>query len=128
MSDDQPTPAAVERSPLRQLWDHARGHRRRMVLASIFSFLNKLCDIAPELLIGVAVDVVVNDGQSLVGRLTGVEDPYQQLTIVAVVTVVVWVLESITDYTADLLWRNLAQDIEHDMRMEAYGHVQRLEL
>jgi ATP-binding cassette, subfamily B, bacterial len=128
MSDDQPAPVVAERSPLRQLWDHAQGHRPRMVLASVFSFLNKLCDIAPELLIGVAVDVVVNDGQSMVGRITGVEDPYQQLTIVAVVTVIVWVLESITDYIADLLWRNLAQDIEHDMRMAAYGHVQRLEL
>src|SRR4051794_19756981 len=99
-----------------------------MVLASIFSVLNKLCDIAPELLIGVAVDVVVNNGQSLVGRITGVEDPYEQLLIVAAVTVVVWVLESITDYIADLLWRNLAQDIEHDMRMSAYEHVQVLEL
>ena len=27
-----------------------------------------------------------------------------------------------------MLWRNLAQDIEHDMRMDAYRHVQELEL
>src|SRR5262245_1704116 len=127
MSDDLPASAA-QHTPLRQLWDHAKRHRPKMVLAAIFSVLNKLCDIAPELLIGVAVDVVVNDGQSMVGRITGVEDPYQQLTIVAIVTVVVWVLESITDYTAELLWRNLAQDIEHDMRMAAYSHVQKLEM
>ena len=44
------------------------------------------------------------------------------------ITVVVWILESITDYIADVTWRNLAQDIEHDMRMEAYRHVQELEL
>ena len=41
---------------------------------------------------------------------------------------VVWILESITDYVADVTWRNLAQAIEHDTRMEAYGHVQDLEL
>ena len=46
----------------------------------------------------------------------------------APVSVVVWVLESVTDYTADLLWRNLAQDVEHDLRMDAYRHVQELEL
>ena len=37
-------------------------------------------------------------------------------------------LESITDYIADVTWRNLAQAIEHDTRMEAYAHVQHLEL
>jgi ATP-binding cassette subfamily B protein len=115
-------------SPLQQLWHRAAGHRRKVVLATTFSVLNKLCDVAPELLIGVAVDVVVNDHRSLVGRVFGVEDRFQQLTILAVVTVVVWILESVTDYIADVLWRTLAQQIEHDMRMEAYRHVQELEL
>ena len=114
--------------PLRQLWGHARRHRRKVVLATVFSILNKICDVAPELLIGVAVDVVVNDGRSLVERLTGIEDRYEQLYLLAGITVLVWVAESITDYIADLTWRNLAQDIEHDVRMESYRHVQELEL
>jgi ATP-binding cassette subfamily B protein len=114
--------------PLRQLWRHAGRHRRKVVLATVFSILNKICDVAPELLIGAAVDVVVNDGRSFIGRLFGVEDRFDQLTILAIVTVVVWIAESITDYIADLTWRNLAQDIEHDVRMEAYRHVQELEL
>ncbi len=119
----------VQPSPLRQLWRHASGHRRKVVLATTFSVLNKLCDVAPELLIGVAVDVVVQDGRrSLVGRVFGVDDRFDQLLILAGITVVVWVLESITDYIADVLWRTLAQQIEHDTRMEAYSHVQELEL
>jgi ATP-binding cassette subfamily B protein len=116
-------------SPLQQLWRHASGHRRKVFVATTFSILNKLCDVAPELLIGVAVDVVVNRGhRSLVGRLFGVEDRYDQLWILAAITVVVWILESITDYLADVQWRTLAQEIEHDTRMEAYRHVQDLEL
>ena len=114
--------------PLRQLWRHAGRHRRKVVLATGFSILNKICDVAPELLIGAAVDVVVNDGRSFIGRVFGVEDRFDQLTVLALVTVVVWVAESVTDYIADLTWRNLAQDIEHDVRMEAYRHVQDLEL
>jgi ATP-binding cassette, subfamily B, bacterial len=116
------------RPPLRQLWQHGRRHRPRMVLACVFSVLNKICDVAPELLIGVAVDVVVNADVSLVERITGIESRTGQLYLLAAVTVLVWVLESITDYTADLLWRNLAQDIEHDLRMDAYRHIQELEL
>ena len=114
--------------PLRQLWGHARRHRPRVVLATVFSILNKVCDVAPELLIGAAVDVVVNEDTSFVGRVFGVEDRFDQLTILAVVTVIVWVAESLTDYIADLTWRNLAQAIEHDTRMEAYAHIQHLEL
>lgn len=114
--------------PLRQLWTHTGAYRPRVVLAGLFSVLNKICDIAPELLIGAAVDVVVNTDQSFIGRLFGVEDRYDQLVILAIITVVVWVAESITDYIAERTWRNLAQDVEHDVRMEAYQHVQELEL
>lgn len=114
--------------PLRQLWAHAGRHRRKVVLATVFSVLNKICDVAPELLIGAAVDVVVSTDRSFIGRLFGVEDRFDQLTILAIVTVVVWIAESVTDYIADLTWRNLAQDIEHDVRMDAYRHVQELEL
>jgi ATP-binding cassette subfamily B protein len=114
--------------PLRQLWRHAGRHRGTVIFATVFSVLNKICDVAPEILIGAAVDVVVNKGQSFVGRVFGVEDRFDQLTILAIVTVIVWILESITDYIADITWRNLAQTLEHETRMEAYGHVQHLEL
>ncbi len=128
LAPDSNAVAASSVPPLRQLWGHARRHRRKVVLATVFSILNKICDVAPELLIGVAVDVVVNEGRSLVERLTGIEDRYEQLYLLAGITVLVWVAESITDYIADLTWRNLAQDIEHDVRMESYRHVQELEL
>ena len=115
-------------SPVRQLWEHAGPHRGRIRLATTFSILNKAFDVAPELLIGVAVDVVVNNHQSLMGRLFHVESRFSQLTLLAIINVVVWVCESATDYVAHILWRNLAQSVEHDLRMEAYRHIQQLEL
>lgn len=120
--------ATAAAPPLRQLWRHARRHRRRVVLAAVLSVLNKVADVAPEILIGAAVDVVANEGQSFVGRVFDVDDRFQQLSILAAVTVAVWIVESVTDYLAHLTWRNLAQAVEHDTRMEAYGHVQHLEL
>ena len=114
--------------PLRNLWRHARRHRPRIVFATVMSVVNKICDIAPELLIGAAVDVVVNDDRSFVGRLFGVEDRFDQLTWLAVITVITWIAESASQYVAHVTWRNLAQTIEHDTRMEAYTHVQSLEM
>ncbi|HET6663875.1 MAG TPA: ABC transporter ATP-binding protein [Acidimicrobiales bacterium] len=115
-------------SPLVRLWRYAGGHRRTVVSAITFSVLNKLADVMPELLIGAAVDVVVRGGDSLVGSVLGIEDRFDQLIALAILNVVVWVFESITDYAAAILWRNLAQTIEHEARMDAYRHVQRLEL
>lgn len=114
--------------PLRQLWRYAGGHRRRIVFATVMSVINKLCDIAPELLIGAAVDVVVNEQRSFIGRVFGIDDRFRQLTVLAIATVIVWIGESVSQYVAHVSWRNLAQTIEHEARVETYAHVQSLEM
>lgn len=113
--------------PLNRLFNYARQYRTEVVFASLYSFLNKLFDVLPEILIGVAVDVVVNQKTSFLARL-GVADPKDQLVLLALITVVIWVGESVFEYLYSVKWRNLAQNLQHDMRMEAYSHVQRLEL
>jgi ATP-binding cassette subfamily B protein len=92
------------------------------------SAANKVFDVAPEILIGFAIDVVVQGEDSFVSRAFGVEGRWEQLVLLAVLNFVIWLLESATEWAASLAWRNLAQDVEHDLRMDAYGHVQRLEL
>ncbi|MEY4550128.1 MAG: hypothetical protein RL685_6323 [Pseudomonadota bacterium] len=102
-------------------------HRPEVVWATIYSALNKLFDVLPEVLIGIAVDVVVNRKASFVARF-GIEAPERQLIFLAVLTAGIWVFESLFEYLYAVRWRNLAQDLQHDLRMEAYAHVQRLEL
>ncbi len=115
--------------PLRDLWRYARGHRGRVLWATSMSIANKVFDVAPELLIGAAVDIVVNQGhKSFIGRVTGVSDRLDQLTIVVVATLLIWIFESLTEYLAVVTWRNLAQALEHEARMDCYRHVQDLEM
>jgi ATP-binding cassette subfamily B protein len=128
---DTPPVASIPLSttpPLRELWGYSRDHRPRVWFAATFSVLNKLADVAPELLIGAAVDVVAQGSDSFVGRLFGVEDKFEQLTILVIITVIVWLVESATEYVAVITWRNLAQTVEHEARMDAYQHVQQLEM
>lgn len=113
--------------PLRRLFNYAKHYRSDVVVASVYSFLNKLFDVLPEILIGVAVDVVVNQKASFLARL-GVPDPKDQLVLLALITVIIWVGESLFEYLYSLKWRNLAQNLQHDLRMDAYRHVQKLEL
>ena len=113
--------------PLSRLFDYARQYRRDVRIASLYSVLNKFFDVLPEILIGAAVDVVVNQKASFLAR-AGVVDPKEQLVLLAVLTVLIWVGESVFQYLYDVRWRSLAQNLQHDLRMEAYRHVQRLDM
>ena len=112
--------------PMRRLIGYARDRQRDVWLASLYSVLNKIFDVLPEILIGVAVDVVVNRHDSFLARL-GLPDPVHQLLALTALTIVVWVLESVTEYLAAVRWRNLAQHLQHRLRIEGYGHLQRLD-
>ena len=113
--------------PLTRLIDHLGHQRGRVVLAATCSVLNKLFDLAPPALIGAAVDVVVSREDSLLAQW-GIESPHEQLAWLGVATVVIWALESIFEYLFGVLWRNLAQDVQHELRLEAYTHIQELDM
>lgn len=114
-------------SPLRQLIHYMRPYRGRVRLATFFSFMNKVFDLAPELLIGVAVDIVVNQEDSILAGF-GVVEPLHQLIALAIITGIVWAFESLFQYLWQIVWRNLAQRVEHDLRMDLYEHVQDLDM
>jgi ATP-binding cassette, subfamily B, bacterial len=127
-SSGLPRPAGESPDPpLRRLLSYARPHRRRIGLASTCSILNKIFDLGPPVLIGVAVDVVVQQEASFLARL-GVVEIWDQLLLLSAITLVVWVLESVFQYAYAILWRNLAQVVQHELRLDAYRHLQELEL
>jgi ATP-binding cassette subfamily B protein len=110
-----------------RLLKYARGYRRRIIAASVCSALNKLFDIAPEILIGIAIDVVVNQEASFVAGL-GLETPESQIIALAILTFVIWAGESIFEYLYMILWRNLAQALQSDIRQDAYEHIQKQDM
>jgi len=113
--------------PLTRLWHYARGHHRQTILASTYSFLNKLFDLAPPLLIGMAIDVVVSQEDSFLAGL-GISTVIAQLWALAILTLIVWGLESMFEYLYQVQWRNLAQTLQHELRTETYDHVQKLDM
>ena len=113
--------------PLPRLARYARPFRARIRWATACSILNKLFDLAPPFIIGAAIDVVVEKQDSLVARL-GFPDPFHQLLLLGAATVLIWSLESVFEWLYGVAWRNLAQAIQHEARVDVYGHVQDLEL
>ena len=113
--------------PLKRLINYGHTYRVRIWQAITCSILNKIFDLAPPALIGAAVDVVVKKEDSLIAHW-GVKDIFGQLLLLSFLSFIIWGLESIFEYAYSWLWRNLAQVIQHDLRIDAYSHLQELEL
>ncbi|MBW4465325.1 MAG: ABC transporter ATP-binding protein/permease [Pegethrix bostrychoides GSE-TBD4-15B] len=112
--------------PLLRLMQYGRAYRGQLWQAASCSVLNQVFDLAPPVLIGLAVDVIVQQQNSFISQF-GIADVRTQFVILAVLTVIIWILESAFEYAYARLWRNLAQKIQHHLRLDAYAHLQQLE-
>jgi len=108
-------------------FSYAKPWRMKIIWASFCSIANKIFDIAPEILIGIYVDLVVQREQSFIARL-GFESIESQITLLAIATFLIWASESIFEYLYSVGWKNIAQGIEHHIRIDTYSHVQNLDL
>ena len=113
-----------EGGPFKRLLRYMAPHKGTIRLATFCSVLNKIWDLAPPLLIGLAVDVVVLREKSFLAGF-GVTDPWHQLILLSVFTFLIWGLESLFEYFYGILWRNLAQTVQHELRLETFAHVQK---
>lgn len=113
-----------EVGPFRRLLSHMKDHKKTIRLASICSVTNKVWDLAPPLLIGLAVDVVVLRENSYLAGL-GYTNPWNQLILLSILTFLIWGLESLFEYFYGVLWRNLAQTVQHELRLDTFNHVQK---
>ena len=106
-----------------QLLKYAKNYRLRIILASLCSVINKIFDIAPEILIGIALDVVTRQESSFLASW-GIESPKTQIFLLGWLTLAIWMSESLFEYLYLILWRNLAQQIQLDLRYDGYTHIQ----
>ena len=105
----------------------ARKWRCKIYLATTYSVINKLFDIAPEILLGIAVDVVTSSDNNFL-NLFDIHDSKDQVITLAILTFGIWAFESIFQYLYMVGWRNIAQSIEHDVRRDLYSNVQSLDI
>ena len=117
----------MKENNLRDLFNYALEQDTKVRRGIIYSILNKIFDLAPPVLIGIAIDIVVEGSDSFIGNF-GYSDRRQQLIILAILTFIIWGLESSFDYIAAVTWRNISQDIEHSLRTDAFDNVLSLDL
>ena len=110
-----------------RLLSNLQEQRLLILAATTCSIVNKLLDLAPPVLIGLSVDVVAREESSWIASL-GFNSVPNQLGILALISCFIWSAESLFEYLYGLLWRNLAQATQHNLRIKAYEHLQKLEM
>ena len=117
----------MSQSNLKHLFAYSQQQKTKAKRGIVYSVLNKLFDLAPPVLIGVAIDIVVEGNESFLASL-GVGDRRRQLVILAILTFIIWGLESLFDYLSAVTCRGISQDIEHSLRTETFQNVLGLDM
>ena len=117
----------MNQSNLKHLFVYSQQQKTKAKRGIVYSILNKLFDLAPPVLIGVAIDIVVEGNESFLASL-GVVDRRRQLIVLAILTFIIWGLESLFDYLSAVTWRGISQDIEHNLRTETFQNVLGLDM
>ncbi len=111
----------TNRRPLARLLSNLKRQKRLIYLAISCSILNKFFDLAPPVLIGISVDVVVRKESSWLGSI-GLSTVPEQLIALAIISFLIWTAESFFEYLYGLMWRNLAQKTQHYLRIKSPNH------
>ncbi len=114
-------------NPIIRLYVNLSNEQNILIFAFLSSIINRILDLAPPVIIGLAVDIVVKEQNSWIANF-GIKDVPSQLILLALITGFIWSSESIFQYLYAVLWRNLAQISQHKLRIKAYDHIQKLDM
>ena len=119
--------STYKQNPIVRLYFNLTDERSLLYFAFLSSIINKILDLAPPLIIGLAVDIVVKEQNSWIASF-GIKEVPSQLIFLAFASGAVWSCESFFEYLYSVLWRNLAQITQHKLRIKAYKHIQELDM
>ncbi|MCU0318100.1 MAG: ABC transporter ATP-binding protein/permease [Amoebophilaceae bacterium] len=106
-----------------QLFHYIRPLRKDYAKAAFYSFFSKFIDILPEILLGIAINTVVEKENAWLARL-GFTSLKIQLLLLSLMTLMVYGLGSLFEYLYSVKWWRLTQRLQHNFRVAAFEHVQ----
>lgn len=115
-------------NPMARLFRYLNPMRGRLLVASWWAVVNKVLDLAPPILVAWLIDVVASTPPSWLPGWLGITGAMQQVVFLAVATVIVFGLESLSQWGYAYGFMTLAQDAQHKLRMDAYARMQQREI
>ena len=111
-----------------RLFGYLRAYRNRMALATAASVANKVLDLMPPLLVGWVIDSLRGKPPEWIASLAGTSDPWSMALVLSGLSVVIFFFESLFQWMYQAGFMNLAQQVQHDLRMDVYNRIQSREI
>ena len=114
--------------PLRRLFEHLRRYRTGLAVALGSSIFNKIVDLAPPFLTAWLIDTVAGNTPAWIAQTLGFSEVWSAVVFILVLTVVLHLLESATEWLMKRTFMRIAQRAQHDLRVATYDRLQGREM
>ncbi|MBP1988314.1 ABC transporter ATP-binding protein [Halolamina salifodinae] len=130
---------SVDGHSMKGLLRYCIPYWRRLSVGTVAAFAVRLSRLIPPLLVGVAINRVINqgtgEGSLLVdaglipaGRITGEAARIEFLQQLVIIAGAAYVVRSVARFASRYLFMSTAQKVQRDLRNDTYDHIQRLSL
>ncbi len=117
-----------QQNPMFRLFYFLKNYRLGLWSSVGSSFINKIFDLMPPFLTAWIIDTVSQQTPSWLPKLLNTEDPWPIIQFLAVLTVLIFAVESFFEWLYKRGFMRLAQKVQHDLRIVAYDKLQSREL
>jgi ATP-binding cassette subfamily B protein len=129
----------VEGHPMRRLFEYVLPYWKRLSAGIVMAFVMRFARLVPSLAIAAAIDrAIQTNGRpgilADIGLITSSTIPAEQgaqialLQRLGIIVGVAFVVQSIAQFASQYLFQSAAQEIQHDLRLDTYSHMQRLSM
>lgn len=118
-------------SPMYRLFHFLKNYKKSVIWAVTSSVINKIFDLMPPILTAWIIDTAAGEMPGWVRQWGG--DDFAQNTVSVLVffgilTILIFGFESLFEWSFKKEFMRLAQRVQHDLRMVAYGKMQSREI
>jgi ATP-binding cassette, subfamily B, bacterial len=114
--------------PMARLFTYLAPYRGRLGFAVFASTANKVLDLMPPLLVGWVIDSLRGRPPGWIAGLAGTVDPWSMAVVLAALAVGIFFFESFFQWLYQDGFMRLAQQVQHDLRLDLYEQVQSREI
>ncbi len=128
MAKVQSTLSVEVPQPMRRLFRYLDRYKGKLWSSITYSVINKFLDLMPPFLTAWMIDSVSGNIPNWISNWTGLEGLWPIILFLTFLTVLIFSLESFFEWLFKRGFMELAQEVQHDLRMAAYAQLQSREI
>ncbi len=115
-------------NPMSRLFRYLRNYKKQVGVSVSATITNQLFDMMPPFLTAWMIDSMSGNVPAWIPRWTGLSDLWEVAIFISIITVIIFGCESFFEWMYQRGFMQLAQRVQHDLRLDAYNTMQEREI